>query len=115
MSSPALPRAGNRNLSRRATLPQRNIVITFLFPFLFVLASLGQATVNESLETAYIYVDAVTGSDTNSGTKTKPLKTINAAAGIAQSNNWASIGTKITINPGTYRESLALSHNNKDT
>jgi hypothetical protein len=115
MLSPALPRAGNRNLSRRATLPQRNIVITFLFPFLFVLASLGQATVNESLETAYIYVDAVTGSDTNSGTKTKPLKTINAAAGIAQSNNWASIGTKITINPGTYRESLALSHNKKDT
>ncbi len=115
MSSPALPRAGNLKFSRRAKLQQRNVLIAFLFPFLFVLASWGQATVNESLETANLYVDAATGSDSNPGTKTKPLKTIGAAAGIAQSNNWASIGTKITINPGTYRESLALTHNKKDT
>src|SRR5438445_882123 len=115
MSSPALPRAGNRKFSRQAKLQQRNILITLLFPFLFLLASWGQATVNESLETANLYVDAVTGSDSNPGTKTKPLKTIGAAAGIAQINNWASIGTKITINPGTYRESLALTHNKKDT
>ena len=42
--------------------------------------SFAQANVNESLETAFIYVDGTKGSDSNSGTKTSPLKTIGAAA-----------------------------------
>jgi hypothetical protein len=77
--------------------------------------SVGQATVNESLETAFIYVDAAKGNDSNSGTSTKPLKTIGAAAAIAVSNNQSGIGTRVTINPGTYRESISLNHNKKDT
>ena len=77
--------------------------------------SVGQATVNESLETAFIYVDAVNGNDSNSGTSSKPLKTIGAAASIAQTNNQSGIGTRVTIKPGTYRESISLTHNKKDT
>ncbi len=75
----------------------------------------AQATVDESLETAHIYVDAVKGSDSNSGTSSNPLKTIGAAATAAQSNNRSGIGTKVTINPGTYRESVSLTHNRSDT
>jgi len=68
----------------------------------------SQATVNESLETAHIYVDTTKGNDSNPGTQKLPLKTIGAAAAIAQSNNLASIGTKVIINPGTYREAVNL-------
>ncbi len=77
--------------------------------------SFGQATVNESLETAYIYVDGTNGSDSNSGSKTSPLKTIGAASSMAQTNNHNNIGSRITINPGTYRESIILNYNKKDT
>jgi hypothetical protein len=75
----------------------------------------GQASINEGLETAFIYVDAVNGSDSNPGTQAQPLKTISAGASIAQANNQKSIGTRVTINPGTYRESVSLTHSNKDT
>lgn len=68
----------------------------------------GQASVNENLETVFIYVDAKTGLDTNSGSKTQPLKTIGAAAGLAVANNHNSVGTRVIIDPGTYRESLSI-------
>lgn len=71
-------------------------------------AAFCQANVNEGLETASLYVDANSGSDSNPGTQQLPLKTIGAAASIAVSNNWAGIGTKVIINPGTYRESIAV-------
>ena len=77
--------------------------------------SFGQATVNESLETAFIYVDGTTGSDSNSGSQSSPLKTIGAATSMAMTNNHNSIGSRIIINPGTYRESISLSYSNKDT
>jgi hypothetical protein len=77
--------------------------------------SFGQANVNESLETAHIYVDGAKGSDSNSGTQSSPLKTIGAAASMAVTNNHNSVGSRITINPGTYRESIFLSYNKKDT
>src|SRR5947209_11677665 len=96
--------------------------VSFNFLFFVVLLSVffvrnaaGQATVNEGLETATLYVDTVTGSDTNPGTKTKPLKTIGAAASAAETNNQNSIGTKVIINPGTYRETITLKKSNKDT
>ena len=38
--------------------------------------------------------------------QSKPLKTIGAAASAAETNNQSSIGTKVIINPGTYRESI---------
>ena len=66
----------------------------------------AQAVVNETQETATLWVDAANGSDSNPGTQLQPLQTIGAAATIALANNRASIGTHVTINPGTYRESL---------
>lgn len=75
----------------------------------------AQATVNESLETAYLYVDVNKGSDSNPGTQAEPLKTIGAASALAEANNKKSIGTRITINPGTYRESIVLHANSYDT
>ncbi len=75
----------------------------------------AQASVNEGLETAFLYVDAVNGSDSNPGTQAQPYKTIGKAASVAQTNNQSGIGTRVTINPGTYRESISLKHNSKDT
>ena len=70
---------------------------------------------NESLETAYIYVNTDTGNDSNPGTESEPLKTIGAAASMAETNNHNGIGSRVTINPGTYRESVSLTHSSKDT
>jgi hypothetical protein len=94
---------------------QRNVLAASLLPLLFLSMASGQATVNESLETATVYVDTVKGLDTNPGTEQEPLKTIGAAATMAETSNHSSIGTKVIINPGTYRESVMLSYNNKDT
>jgi hypothetical protein len=86
-----------------------------------ILAALGstlawtQATVDESLETATLYVDAVKGSDSNPGTQQLPLKTVSAAATKAITNKQASIGTKVIINPGTYREAVTLQFTGKDS
>ena len=93
----------------------RSALCGLLGIFFLTQFSVGQATVNESLETAFIYVDAAKGNDSNSGTSSKPLKTIGAAASMAVSNNQAGIGSRVTINPGTYRESISLTYNKKDT
>jgi hypothetical protein len=114
-SSAAFPQAGNRLWSLPALFLQRGVLITLVLPLFLLTCALGQATVNEGLETASIYVDTAKGSDTNPGTQSQPLKTIGAAATMAETNNHSSIGTKVIINPGTYRESVTLSHNNKDT
>lgn len=68
----------------------------------------GQAVVNEALETASIYVDAVHGNDGNNGSKSAPLKTIGAGVTMALANNYNSIGSKVIINPGTYREAVTI-------
>ncbi len=90
------------------------VLLACSLPICLIGGAFGQATVNESLETAYIYVDP-SGSDSNPGTKAKPLQTIGAAASLAESNNQSGIGSRVTINPGTYRESVKLSYNKKDT
>jgi hypothetical protein len=77
--------------------------------------SFGQANINENLETAYIYVNGTTGSDSNPGTQSKPLQTIGAAAAMAQTNNENGIGSRVTISAGTYRESVLLNYGPKDT
>jgi len=89
-------------------------VLLFIF-FLASVFSWSQANVNESLETASIYVDAVHGNDSNSGTKTAPLKTIGASVSMAMANNDSSVGTKVIINPGTYRESVVIGGTKKST
>jgi hypothetical protein len=76
---------------------------------------LAQANINEGLETAFIYVNGTTGSDSNPGTQSSPLQTIGAAATMAETNNYSSIGSRVIISPGTYRESISLSYSPKDT
>jgi hypothetical protein len=75
----------------------------------------SQANVNESLETATLWVDTNTGSDSNPGTQQLPLKTIGAAAALAVANNQAGIGTQVIINAGTYREAVTLQQTPTDT
>src|SRR5438067_9938938 len=75
----------------------------------------SQANVDESLETATLYVDVNKGNDSNPGTKQLPLQTIGAAALAAVANNQAGIGTKVIINPGIYRESVTMIGIGKDT
>jgi hypothetical protein len=77
--------------------------------------SVGQATVNENLETAFLWVDPVNGSDSNPGTQAQPLQTIGAAYSLAVTNNHKNIGTKITLNPGTYREYTRIEYKKGDT
>ena len=102
---------------RQSFTPENVLQLTLilLLPIFFLGSAFGQANVNEGLETATLYVDTAKGSDSNSGTQSKPLKTIGAAASMAETNNQSSIGTKVIINPGTYRESVTLAHNKKDT
>ena len=67
----------------------------------------AQAHVTEN-QTTYLFVDAHSGSDGNSGAKTAPLKTIQAAVDRADTNNEKNIGTKIIVNPGVYREEVTI-------
>jgi hypothetical protein len=75
----------------------------------------SQASVDESRETATLYVDAVKGSDSNPGTSQLPLKTVGAAATKAISNNQAGVGTKVIIRAGTYREAITMTSSQRDT
>src|SRR5215472_12417440 len=74
-----------------------------------------QASVNENLETALLYVDGVHGSDSNPGTKQKPLKTISKGASLALANNEQGIGTRVTILSAVYRETVVISRRAKAT
>jgi len=87
--------------------------------FVSTLALLGsqafsQAHVTEN-QTTLIYVDAKSGSDSNSGTQSSPLRTIQAAVTKAKTNNTKSIGTKVLINPGVYREAVTIYSNSNQT
>src|SRR4051812_40358753 len=74
----------------------------------------SQAHVTEN-QTTLIYVDANSGSDSNSGTQSSPLKTIQAAVTKAKANNTKSIGTKVLINPGVYREAVTIYSDSNQT
>jgi hypothetical protein len=74
----------------------------------------AQAHVTEN-QTTYIYVDGQVGSDSSAGTQSTPLRTIQAAINKASANNIKSIGTKVLINPGVYRESLSIQSNYSQT
>jgi Bacterial Ig-like domain (group 3)/Right handed beta helix region len=67
----------------------------------------AQANVAEN-ESATLYVDAQSGSDSNSGTSASPLKTIQSAVNKANGNNQKSIGTRIVVNAGVYRETVLV-------
>ncbi len=76
--------------------------------------ALSQANVIEN-QTTLLYVDAQKGSDANPGTSSAPLRTIQAAVNKANTNNQKSIGTKIIVNSGVYRESVAINPVSKQT
>lgn len=65
--------------------------------------------------TSKIFVDGSSGSDSNPGTKEHPLKTISAAAELAIARSQHNIPATVTINPGTYRESIQLSGTNPNS
>lgn len=89
------------------------VLAAFLLSFATLLW--GQANVDESQETTTLFVDATHGSDSNAGTQDQPVQTIGYATSLAVTNNQSSIGTKIVINPGTYRESINLLATQRDT
>lgn len=93
----------------------RTLICAIAFGLTQAVFGWAQADVNESLETVQLYVNAQTGSDTNPGTSAKPLKTISAAAGLAETNNRNKVGTRVIILPGTYRETINLQATGKDT
>jgi len=93
----------------------RNFCLVTALLFLISSFAWTQANVNEGLETASIYVDASHGNDNNNGAKATPLKTIQAAVKMATSNNEAGVGTRVVINPGTYRESVMLINTRRST
>ena len=74
-----------------------------LFIFLAVLATTGsrahsQASVTEN-QTTYIYVDAAKGSDSNSGSSSAPVKTIQAAVNKANANNQKRLAPRSLSTP----------------
>jgi hypothetical protein len=92
-----------------------SVILGFCVLSAFCLPAWSQANVNESQETATIYVDTNKGNDNNNGTKTAPLKTIGASVKLAVANNEAGVGSKVIINPGTYREAVLIQDNRKTT
>jgi hypothetical protein len=81
-----------------------------LLPAILVVTGIrasAQAHVTEN-QTTYLYVDANSGNDGHSGSKTSPLKTIQAAVNKADTNNENNVGTKIIVNSGVYREQVNI-------
>jgi hypothetical protein len=74
----------------------------------------AQAYVNEN-ESAYIYVDATYGNDSNSGAYGYPLRTIQNAVDRANANNEKWVGTRIIVRPGVYREFVDIGNYNATT
>lgn len=96
-------------------LPTRIISKLWVALALFSALAWSQANIDEGQETSTLYVDTVKGSDSNPGTQQLPFKTIAVGAAAATTNNQAGIGTKVVVNPGTYRESVTMMHSGKST
>ena len=104
-----LPKSFSENVIRRSVTLSMIIGLVLLANIM----AWGQASVDENSETAHVYVDGTKGSDSNSGTQSGPFKTLNKAVSVAITNNQKSVGTRVTINPGTYRETLTLNGTSK--
>jgi hypothetical protein len=61
-----------------------------------------------------LFVDAASGSDSNSGTSSRPFKTIGRAAQLALANSRRNLPTTIIVNPGIYRESIEIAGSSPD-
>jgi len=67
----------------------------------------AQANIVEN-QTTYVYVDAKTGSDSNSGAQSTPFKTLQAGINKAIALNQQNTGVKVIVNSGVYRESIQI-------
>ena len=63
----------------------------------------------------YVNIAHPQASDQNPGSQALPFKTISRAAAAAIANNASQVGTKVLIAAGTYRESIALLKNGRET
>jgi len=81
---------------------------TILFALIFTAFGWSQAKIDESKEKTHIFVDSVAGSDVFAGTATTPFKTIGRALAEANKYSRNGVGTRVTVNPGTYHESLNI-------
>lgn len=61
-----------------------------------------------------VFVDAASGSDSNSGNSSRPFKTIGRAAQLAVANSRHNVAITITVNPGIYRESIEIAGSTPD-
>jgi hypothetical protein len=93
-------------------------------PLLILTASLmfsmvtfiGQAPAAVSDERSIIVdASAADASDANPGTDSRPLATIGQALAIARELNARSVGVRVFVHPGVYRESLVLSGDDATT
>ncbi len=75
----------------------------------------AQAVIDESQETVFLWVDVQNGSDSNPGTQQLPFKTIQKSVTVAEQKDRQGLGTRVTINPGTYRENIVLGGTTKDS
>jgi len=102
-------------VSKRVPPNSLSLCLLFLSALVLPQSSWGQASINEGLETVFIYV-APNGSDTNgNGTSGNPYQTINKGVDVAVANNQAGIGTQVNIQPGTYREAVNMVASKRDT
>jgi hypothetical protein len=93
----------------------RKVTTLAMIAFVGTTVALGQASVPESKETLSLYVNASQGSDSNPGTQLKPFKTLTVGVKTALAQSNKGIGTKLTVLPGTYRESITLGGSSSDT
>ena len=66
------------------------------------------AQVAFALSVVEVYVNSVTGLDSNPGTIDRPVKTLGKATSMAMQNYANGIGTNIEIASGIYREAISL-------
>jgi Right handed beta helix region len=88
----------------------RKLCCVSLLPAILCLIGIrasAQASVSENA-TAYIYVDANSGSDGNSGAANSPFQSIQAAIDKADNDNQNGVGVKVIVKPGVYREAVTI-------
>jgi len=71
----------------------------------------AQANIVEN-EPVTIYVNGLTGSNSHPGTSSEPVETIQQGVNLAIAQEHKSVGARVLISPGVYRESVVLASTN---
>ena len=85
-------------------------VVSMVAWMLFVTAA-SYFSVASGSTVVEIYVNGITGLDSNPGTIDQPVKTISRATVLAMQNYAGGVGSNIEIASGIYRESISLTGN----